>query len=761
MALHMTRARLARKGARLSSPCHARRLSRFWIEQREEPSMPNSARICGLAALLLAGAALSAPAQSFNRIAAFPAPMNLPQDADPMTETSAEIIAATEDGMILVYSDSPLGALGMIDIADPSNPKPLGSVALGGEPTSVAVRGGVAFAAVNSSESFTNPSGLLKLVDIATGAVTESCDLGGQPDSAAFAPDGSFLAVAIENERDEDLNDGEIPQLPAGFVAIIPMTDGAPDCAGVIRADVTGLAAIAPSDPEPEFVDVNAEGLIAVTLQENNHVVILDRTGAVVSHFSAGAVDLEDLDTEEEGALTFDGSLTAVPREPDTVQWLDGDRLVIANEGDYKGGSRGFTIFSKAGEMLFDSGLSFEYAVAQAGHYPEKRSGNKGVEPEGLEVARFGDTPYIFVLSERGSLVGVYEDTGAAPRLVGLLPSGVAPEGVVAIPSRGLLATANEADLGEDGGPRSHVMLYALQDGPPAYPTIVSGLDEAGRPMGWGALSGLVGDPQIPGRLSAVNDSFYSMQPTIFTIDATQIPARIIAATPVTRDGAPADKLDLEGIVTDGRGGFWLASEGRADREIPHALYRVDAGGAIVETVPFPDALLSGEQRFGAEGVTRIGDRLWIAIQREWGDDPKGFVKLVSYDIASKEWGAVRYPLETPESGWMGLSEITASGDWVYIVERDNQIGAAARVKRIYRVPATQMRPAPLGGELPVVEKEMARDLIPDLRGWGGYVVDKVEGFAIDAAGTAYFVTDNDGVDDSSGETFFWSGGNL
>jgi regulator of RNase E activity RraB len=38
-----------------------------------------------------------------------------------------------------------------------------------------------------------------------------------------------------------------------------------------------------------------------------------------------------------------------------------------------------------------------------------------------------------------------------------------------------------------------------------------------------------------------------------------------------------------------------------------------------------------------------------------------------------------------------------------------------------------------------------------------GYVVDKVEGFAVDAAGLGWIVTDNDGVDDSSGETLFWS----
>ena len=47
------------------------------------------------------------------------------------------------------------------------------------------------------------------------------------------------------------------------------------------------------------------------------------------------------------------------------------------------------------------------------------------------------------------------------------------------------------------------------------------------------------------------------------------------------------------------------------------------------------------------------------------------------------------------------------------------------------------------------------RDFIPDLAAGNGYVVDKLEGFAIDAAGFAYVVTDNDGVDDSSGETFF------
>ncbi len=121
----------------------------------------------------------------------------------------------------------------------------------------------------------------------------------------------------------------------------------------------------------------------------------------------------------------------------------------------------------------------------------------------------------------------------------------------------------------------------------------------------------------------------------------------------------------------------------------------------------------------------------------------------------------MRYPLETPSVGWMGLSEITAHDEHVYLMERDNQIGDAAVVKRLYRVALSEMVAAPLGGDLPLVRKELVRDLIPDLKRWNGYVTDKVEGLAVDAAGEAFVASDNDGVDDSSGETFFWSIGKL
>lgn len=716
----------------------------------------------GLTSALAIFAALPALAEpTFNRIASFATPLNMVDGDDISRPTSAEIISASEDGMTLVYTDSPLGVVGLIDITDPAAPKPLGNIDMGGEPTTAKIIGNFVFAAVNTSADFVNTSGKLVSIDLATRSVVAECDLGGQPDSVAAAKDGSFLAIAIENERDEDTNDGALPQMPAGFVVKLPVKAGVVDCAGLQKIEMTGLAAVGGDDPEPEFLDINAAGEIVVTLQENNEIVQIGADGVVSAHFSAGTVDLDGIETKRDGRLDFTSSKAGVLREPDGVKWLDETHFAVANEGDYEGGSRSWTIFNRDGSVVYDSGASLERAIAEIGHYPEHRSGSKGVELESVEIASFGTTPMAFVASERASVVGVYDLTDpAAPALKQLLPSGVSPEGMVAIPSRNLLVTANEVDLREDGLAPAHVMIYALAEGTAAYPMITSaGSDPL---IGWGALSGLTSDPAEAGKLYAVSDSVYGAAPTIFTIDATQTPAKITASLQVTRGGDVAQKLDLEGIAVDGEGGFWLASEGRSDRLIPHAIYHVDAEGAINQEIALPEELLASEIRFGFEGITVAGDWLWMAVQREWKDDPKGIVKLLAYNTKEANWGAVHYPLDAAAEGtWMGLSEITLKGDWVYIVERDNQIAGNAATKKLYRVAASQMAAAELGGALPVVSKELVHDFLPDLAVTNGYAVDKIEGFTIDAAGIGWVVTDNDGVDDSSGETLFWSIGEV
>ncbi|HEV2558946.1 MAG TPA: esterase-like activity of phytase family protein [Microvirga sp.] len=711
-----------------------------------------------LAAALLAGAALPASAAPlFDRIASFPIVQNLTGDAK--GETVAEIIAASEDGRLLVYTDSPRKALGFIDIADPRNPKAGGTLALGGEPTSVKVLGSRALVALNTSENFVSPSGKIVVVDLAAKAVTGECALPGQPDSVAVG--AGLLAVAIENERNEELNKGALPQAPAGSLVVGPVSAaGALDCAGLKTVALAGLAGVAGEDPEPEFVDISEDGRVVVTLQENNHVAVVDgRTGRVEAHFAAGTVDLKGIDVKRDGAIDLSGAQAGVPREPDAVRWLDGNRFVTANEGDYKGGSRGFTIFNRDGTVAFESGPSLEHEIVSLGHYPERRN-SKGAEIEGVEVGRYGADRLLFVGAERASAVAVYRDTGAAPELLQVLPTGIGPEGLLAIPGRNLFVATSETDLREKGGVGPHVTIFERAErAAPAYPTIRSARRPDGLPIAWGALSGLAADRSQAGRLYAVTDSIYGGAPRILTVDAAQTPALITGETLVTRGGAAADKLDLEGIALAADGGFWLASEGNPERGLFNRLVKVDAKGAIQEEIALPGEIEGGAKNAGYEGVTVTGsgadETVWLAVQREWADDEKGFVKLVAYKPATKSWGAVRYPLEKAGEGWVGLSEITAAGDRFVIIERDNQIADKAKLKKLYAVAADEMKPAPLGGPLPVVKKTELRDLLGDLKAPRGYVLDKVEGFAVDAAGTAYAVTDNDGVDDSSGETQF------
>jgi len=285
------------------------------------------------------------------------------------------------------------------------------------------------------------------------------------------------------------------------------------------------------------------------------------------------------------------------------VQWLDENRFVTANEGDYEGGSRGFSIFNAGGEVLYDSGAALDHLAMRLGHYPEGRSDARGVEPEGLEVATFGDERLIFVGMERASIVAVYRDTGGDPEYVQALPSGIGPEGLLAIPSRNLFVTANEEDLVEDNGVRATVMVYERSEAAPAYPTIQAAEDQA---IGWGALSGITADPAAAGRLYAVTDSAYS-EAKILEIDASAQPAEIVSAVTVTENGAPMPSLDLEGIGIRTDGGFWLASEGSPEEGMENRLIRVSAGGSVEEVIPLPDSLAAEATGSGLEGVTVTG----------------------------------------------------------------------------------------------------------------------------------------------------------
>lgn len=738
--------------------------------------------------------------ESFNRIAFFPAFQNAPGESKIEQPAVSEIVAASTDGMTLIYTDSELEQIGFVDIKDPKKPVAAGQVIVDGEPTSVAVAGPYALVAVNTSPSFLDPDGVLAVIDITSKTVVRTLQLEGQPDSVAVSPDGRYAAVVIENERDEDLGDGAPPQDPSGFLVIVDLV-GAPAAWATRSVSLEGIADLFPEDAEPEYVDINAENIAVVTLQENNHIVLVDlETGTVTRDFSAGAVDLKHVDTIDEadeddspGAfISLTDPLADVPREPDGVAWISGRRFVTADEGDLDGGSRGFTLFDSKGNVKYAAGNDLEHIAVSLGHYPDRRSDAKGNEPENVEYARFGKDEYLFVASERSSLVLVYKLQGNKPVFKQALPAGVAPEGVLAIPSRNLLVAASEEPGVDDGDIliyRAGLNIYELQRGKPAYPNIVSANRRDDTPIPWGALSGLALDRFQPWRAYTVPDSFYQ-RARILGLDISKHPAVIdreilikdtygrLAAIDVRfpeRTLVNADRtvnLDLEGIDVALLGGFWLASEGDDSPEFPNLVLRVSPSGDILRVVELPAETQARRRNNGFEGIAQAGRYLFVAFQREWGvangglagQDPPGHVRIGRYDLLTGGWTYFYYPLdavESPQGGWVGLSELThLGGSRFAVIERDNQGGPSARVKRIYAFDVRGIEPqpeAPVGTvpAFPELGKALVRDLIEedDLTASGGLVLEKLEGLTVLPDGTGLIVTDNDGVDDSNGET--------
>ena len=83
--------------------------------------------------------------KTFKRIATIPNYLNNAVHGDLetalATTTVSEIVSATADGLTLVYTDSENNQIGFVDITDPSQPVPAGTLPVSGEPTSVAVLG--------------------------------------------------------------------------------------------------------------------------------------------------------------------------------------------------------------------------------------------------------------------------------------------------------------------------------------------------------------------------------------------------------------------------------------------------------------------------------------------------------------------------------------------------------------------------------------------------------------------------------------------
>ena len=133
-------------------------------------------------------------------------------------------------------------------------------------------------------------------------------------------------------------------------------------------------------------------------------------------------------------------------------------------------------------------------------------------------------------------------------------------------------------------------MTYELQKADAIYPHITNegGFDF----VSWGSISGMVdgGD----GKIYAVNDSTFSSQPRIYVIDTNYSPAILDTAIDIKLKGKTAPFLDMEGITLDGKGGFYVSTEGFKEKggpgieQAPAAVYHISSDGEILEKIDVP-----------------------------------------------------------------------------------------------------------------------------------------------------------------------------
>jgi hypothetical protein len=537
-------------------------------------------------------------------------------------------------------------------------------------------------------------------------------------------------------------------------------------------------------DPQPEFVSVHEE-YAAVTLQENNAIGIIrlwNPASPDISVFLAGTADDRRADLVEDAAIDFSqmypaDALADQPlagrRFPDGIAWSPrGYQLFTADEGEFDcTGGRGWSAFSPHGGFLWDDGGRLEKTAVTRGYYPDARSENKGVEMEGIASATFGWNEFVFVTSERGSFLSVYELDHGRPKFVQLLPTGLAPESVLAIPNRNLVVTANEGDEG-DGSLSVFQGVAGRWNGTLNSPLLESdGVDDP-----WSAVSGFAPDLWENSKLYAVPDD--AMPSAVYQIDVHGTRARIGTLGPVTTPSGDQARYDLEGIVVDTsskakgwRRGFWLAAEGTASCDAddfrPNLLIQIDSHGKVMDEVRLPssidpDAPCASRPpgtitANGFEGVTLSSDgtHLLAAIQRPFvGEVPPGgarYTRIARYNTDDGTWDFFAYPLEVTTSATIGLSEIALMGrdngrDVYGVIERDNRYGLRAVFKRVY----TFVLPSSSCDETASVDacaaagalitKTLFEDVADEF-----FPLEKVESLARTKHGDVWMALDNDG----------------
>ncbi|MCP2025615.1 hypothetical protein L1276_000755 [Flavobacterium sp. HSC-32F16] len=137
---------------------------------------------------------------------------------------------------------------------------------------------------------------------------------------------------------------------------------------------------------------------------------------------------------------------------------------LVADMGDTDGdgdldelisfGARSFSIWNgNTGKIVYDSKNDVDKKTYELGTYDDKRSDDKGSEPEAVVTAKIGNQNILFVGLERSDAFMTYDVTNpASPQYLQTVKTGDAPEGILFIPAsksptkRSLVVVSSEGD---------------------------------------------------------------------------------------------------------------------------------------------------------------------------------------------------------------------------------------------------------------------------------------------------------------------------
>ncbi|GAA4893076.1 hypothetical protein GCM10023311_16950 [Flaviramulus aquimarinus] len=324
-----------------------------------------------------------------------------------------------------------------------------------------------------------DPEGTISIIDLSDDSVTtlDFTAFNGQEASLeaqgfrVFGP-GATLAQDVEPEYitvSEDSNTAWVSLQENNGIAKV----------NLVSKTIEAIYPLGFKDYSLAGNEIDASDKDGVTVLKSWSVLGMYQPDAITSAniggteyiFSANEGDARDYDSFSEEVRVDDLTLdeTVYPVANDFQNEVNLGRLKTTttigdtdNDNDvdqiYSYGARSFSIWSSSGSLLYDSGNSIasETLVATPTRFndEDKRSDDKGAEPEAVEILNIGNERYIlFVGLERNDQVLVYDITNPmSPSFMTILShSGdEAPEGLLVINAedspngKDLLVVSNE-----------------------------------------------------------------------------------------------------------------------------------------------------------------------------------------------------------------------------------------------------------------------------------------------------------------------------